>query len=158
MENTPENVVDAGLQGNPITVTPEIINYLSTIRKWSKFFAILGFICIGLFVIGGLFMGLVLSNLSAVTGGSMPFFSGYLGFIYIIFAVLYFFPVLYLYRFADYMKKAIQWNDNQSFTLSFYNLKRYLNFIGILTIVVLSLYALAIVMFAIIAMAFHSKM
>jgi hypothetical protein len=63
---------------------------------------------------------------------------------YLIFAALWFFPCLYLYRFATQMQQAIQSNEQLKIQQSLRNLKSYFRFVGILFIVILSLYALGI--------------
>src|SRR5690606_1643028 len=74
----------------------------------------------------------------------------YFGLIYIVLAVIYFFPVLYLFNFSRKLKIALASNDMSSLTEAFSNLKSHYKFIGILAIVVVSIYILAFV-FAIMA-------
>lgn len=113
--------------------------FLDETRKWTMFLAIIGFIFIGLIVLMGLIFGLV---------GS--FFGSYLGgferiailLVYILIGVLYFFPIYYLMKFSINMKNAIQQGKQQELTSAFEFLKSHYKFIGILTIVALSLYVL----------------
>ena len=64
---------------------------------------------------------------------------------YILFALVYFFPCLYLFRFGSQMQLALRNNDQQMLTSSFKYLKSWFRFVGILTIVVLSCWVLALV-------------
>ena len=89
---------------------------LSEAAKWGKFLGIMGFIFCGLMVI-----------------------------VYILIAILYFFPCLYLYNFSAKMQRALQANDQGSLTDSFKNLKSCFKFLGIMTIVILTFYLLAII-------------
>ena len=72
----------------------------------------------------------------------LGFTSGILGFIYVIIALIYFFPISYLFKFAKKMKNALKSSDNTELTSAFSNLKSHYKFIGIFTIIILSLYVL----------------
>jgi hypothetical protein len=65
--------------------------------------------------------------------------------------LLYFFPVLYLFNFSKKMKNALSNNKTVDFTLAFKNLKSHYKFIGIFTIVIISMYVL---MFLFLALGF----
>jgi hypothetical protein len=127
-------------------VDHESSSYLGETAKWAKFLAILGFIFCGLFVLGGLFAGSILSGAMGRFGGDSSRISGVaLSFIYILGALLYFFPCLYLFNFASKMQVALRNNDQQQMTQSFKNLKSCYKFVGILMIVILAFYALALI-------------
>lgn len=130
-------------------------SFILEIAKWAKFLSIIGFIGIGLMFLAAIVMmvaGAALSNFSSEYSRS-PIGAGMVGFIYIIMAVLYFFPVLYLFKSAVSLKKGIINNDEIILTDGFQNLKSHYKFIGIMMIVVLSLYAL-LFLFAMLALAF----
>lgn len=124
-------------------ISEEIKDYLRETSTWAYFLSILGFIGLGLMVLLGLFFGAIMSSLP---GGDpyneLGFSGGFLGIIYVIFALIYFFPILYLFMFAKKMKDALRTNDNIELTAAFSNLKSHYKFIGIFTIVILSLYVL----------------
>jgi hypothetical protein len=123
--------------------------HLLEAAKWAKFLVIVGFVMCGLLVIVSFFIGTIFST----SMGKYNDYSGGLGaglgifvtVLYLAIAVLYFFPCLFLLRFANNMIVAL--NTNEQFTLnrSFQNLKIMFRFVGILTIVVLSLYIIAFV-------------
>lgn len=71
---------------------------------------------------------------------------GVLGFVYIIIAVVYYFPVNYLYKFSSQMRTGIDSNNQELMTLGFENLKSLFKFIGVATIVVISIYVLALIL------------
>jgi len=71
--------------------------------------------------------------------------SGFLGVFIIIMSLIMFFPALYLWNFSSKMRKALNNNDQPLLTESLKNLKSFFKFYGILLIVVLSFYALALV-------------
>ena len=125
-------------------------NYLSESARWARFLSIMGFIGCGLMVLGGLLFGSFFSYImknteaetTAVAGGlisSLYAGSAILG------AVLIFFPSLYLFRFSSKMRIATNNNDQSALTDSVKNLKSFFKFYGIVTIIALSFYALAIV-------------
>lgn len=115
--------------------------FLKETAKWANFLAIIGFIGIGLLVLLALFAGAIFSNLP---GGNVAssIGGGLITFIYLLMALLYFFPVMYLYKFATKMKLGLARNNEDELTEAFLNLKSHYKFIGILTIIMLSLYAL----------------
>jgi hypothetical protein len=65
-------------------------------------------------------------------------------------ALLYFFPTLYLFSFASKMQVALRNNDQISLNNSFKNLKSCLKFFGVLLVITLCIYAIALI-FAVIA-------
>lgn len=116
-----------------------IQDYLLEAAKWAKFLSILGFIGVGFMVIFSLFMGIGMGSLASLStlGGGL-----FISFIYLIIAALYFFPLLYLFKFATNVKRGILNHDNETLVESFKNLKSTFKFLGIYSIVVLSLYLL----------------
>ena len=119
---------------------------LSEAAKWGKFLGIMGFIFCGLMVIIGFFAGTIFSRAFSQMGGEMSMGMGsFMTIVYILIAILYFFPCLYLYNFSAKMQRALQANDQGSLTDSFKNLKSCFKFLGIMTIVILTFYFLAII-------------
>lgn len=122
--------------------------YLAETAKWAKFLSIVGFVVCAIMLLAGIFMGTVMGSLSSM-GGAAGTFAGagsvFISIFYVAIAALYFFPCLYLYRFSIAMKTAIQTNEPIQLQASFRNLKSCFRFMGILTIIILSFYALAIV-------------
>lgn len=143
------NPFDKDMREDGLQMSQPSMEFLESSAKWARFLAILGFIGIGLMVIASLFMivaGSALSSRSYRYGGGglmgMPF--GMVGIIYLVMAVLYFFPVLYLNNFASKMLNAIVMRDQVQLESSFENLRNHYRFVGILTIVLIGLYFLMI--------------
>jgi heme/copper-type cytochrome/quinol oxidase subunit 2 len=65
--------------------------------------------------------------------------------IMLIFAVIYFFPLLYLFRFSKHTKKAVANLDANEMKLGIKNMKSYWKYIGILIIILLSFYLLVLI-------------
>ena len=137
-----------------LSIDPAAKLHLSEAARWARFLSIVGFVIIGLIVLVGIFagsiMGTMMGNVGAgnelgnprVTGGIM---GSLLVIIYILAAALYFFPCLFLYRFATKMKTALAADDQETLNTSFQNLKKLLRFMGIMTIIVLAFYAIILV-------------
>jgi len=70
---------------------------------------------------------------------------GLLAAFYVVIAVIYFFPVYYLFKYAKGMKQALDSSNSELLSDSLVYLKSHHKFLGIMTIVILSLYLLAIV-------------
>lgn len=130
--------------GNSLSVDNDIKSFLLETAKWAKFISIIGFIGLGFMVLGGLIVLTIGSTLSSMAGPT-PFPIGLFGFIYLVMAVVYFFPILYLYKCAVGLKNGINSNNQETFKNGIQNLKSHYKFIGISLIVVLSLYVLMFV-------------
>jgi hypothetical protein len=120
------------------------ISYLSETAKWAKFLSIVGFVFCGLFVLLGIFMGTTMSTVFATS--HMGTNSGVVfSVVYVFIAALYFFPCLYMIKFSRFMQVAIKAGDPVQLNEGLKNLKSCFKFMGIFTIILLSLYLLGIV-------------
>jgi hypothetical protein len=128
---------------NTSFINGEIRSYLAESAKWGKFLAIMGYIGIGLLILLALGM-MVMGSASSLFPG-MGMNMGAFGLIYVALAAFYFFPVYYLHQFSLKIKQGLTSQDSQSITIGFRNLKSLFKFMGIFTIVILSIYALVIV-------------
>ncbi|MFM9984333.1 MAG: DUF5362 family protein [Flavobacteriales bacterium] len=115
-------------------------SFLLETAKWAKFLSIVGFVFIGLIVLGALFVGAA----GSAFGGIGAMGGGLIAFIYILIAVLYFFPIFYLFKASVALKEGLLANDEGALTNGFENLKSHYKFVGILTIVILSFYVLVL--------------
>jgi hypothetical protein len=125
-----------------IELSQESKRYLKGAGNWAKFLAILGFIGIGIMVVFGLSFGAIMSAINPdfhdLPAPEMAF-----GLIYIIIAIVYFFPVLYLYRFVIHCRRAVSLSDSFQLSEAFKNLKLHYQFIGILAIILIGIYIIA---------------
>lgn len=130
-----------------LQLTNESKSFLREAGKWANFLGVLGFIGLGFMVIGAfsiIAMGSAFGSMGGGAGAFGAIGSTFLGVIYLLMVLLYFFPVLYLYRFGSKVKKAFANNDTAMLTSSLENLKSHYKFVGILAIIMLSFYVLAI--------------
>ncbi len=109
--------------------------YLADARKWAKFLAILGFIYCGMMLIGSIFVGFIMTMVTAMSPKPLPFPLGAFSIIYVFIAVVYFFPVYYLYKFSEDLKKALELGMEDYLTSAFRWLKSHYKYMGIMIIV-----------------------
>jgi hypothetical protein len=136
--------METPLETRKIEVEPETLKHLNTARKWAMFLAITCFIFLGLAVIVGLIAGTFLSAFSTGEKGlgipeSLMFIP------VLLIGAIYFFPVLFLFRFSKQAHRAILTFDKLALHKAIKNLKAYFAYIGILIIIILSLYILVLV-------------
>lgn len=117
-----------------LRLSPVGVGYLLETAKWAKFLSVLGFIFTGLMVVGGLIASVTMSRF----GGQ----AAIIGLVYIIMGAIYFFPILYLYKFSNDLKEALNRNESTQLELALGNLKSHYKFIGIFTIVIIGIYLL----------------
>ena len=127
-----------------IEIEHDTLKYLNTTRKWAMFLAIIGFIFLGLIIVIGLIAGTFLTAFSS--GEKSLGIPESLMFVpVLLLAVIYFFPVLFLFRFSKHTSHALHTLDKQELHKAIRNLKAYFAYIGILIIVVLIIYIIALI-------------
>ena len=128
------------------------IPYLTEAAKWAKFLAIMGFIFCALFVLLGIFAGSIMSGFMGQTSSSFgseasglaAMGTGVIAAVYIILALIYLIPCIYLFNFASKMQTALRNNDQVNLNTSFRNLKSCFKFWGIMMIIILCFYAIVL--------------
>jgi uncharacterized membrane protein len=157
MENNSlfENENKSAFDTFELQFTQQAQGFVRETAKWATFLSIMGFIFIGFMVLGALGMFAMGSTMSSMGAGSPMGAMGMLGgatmgIMFLLFALLYFFPVLYLYKFASNAKEALNSNNTERLTVAFENLKSHYKFVGILTVIGLAFYVL-IFIFSIVA-------
>ena len=127
-----------------LTLNNRSKGFLKEITKWAYFLSIIGFIGLGLMLILAAFSGVMFNNLP--NAQVMPFDMGlFMSILYVVMALIYFFPIYYLFKFSTKMKIALSNKSDTSLSDALEMLKSHYKFIGILTIVIMSLYALIFV-------------
>jgi len=137
-----------------IEIGSDALGYLDTTRKWTMFFAVLGFIVIGLMIIGGFAAGALMKSLSGLSGveglegmegmEAAGAASGVAQVLFIVimlvFAVIYFFPLFFLLKFSTHTSRAVKALDREELGKAFRYMKSYWLYIGVLVIIVLAIY------------------
>ena len=144
MEMTSQN--ETGLQNDQLVLNSESVRYLKTIASWTTFFSIAGFIFIGFMIVFGLVINTFMTAAFAAAGNPVM---QYMGFLYVALSLIYIMPVLYLYRFSTLAKSAIRNSDSVQIISALKNLKSHFKYVGIFTIVILALYILVGLGFAV---------
>jgi hypothetical protein len=132
------------------------INYLREAAKWGKFIGIIGFVMIGIFVVFAVFMGAIFGGTAAMSNmsyGMGAMSGGMITGTYLVMALIYFFPTLYLYRFSVRTARALRDSNSELLTDGVGQLKSMFKFMGILMIVIIGLYAIIFIFAAIIGAA-----
>lgn len=122
--------------------------HLLETTRWTKFLAVLGFIFTGLlaiFALAFIFMGASLfasypSEMSASGLGAT------MGFVFLISAALYFYPIYSLLKFSTCMKRGLNTGSRELINEGFRYQKNMYRFIGIMAIIVIALYLLLFVL------------
>ncbi|MBP5994916.1 MAG: hypothetical protein KA736_04380 [Crocinitomicaceae bacterium] len=133
-----------------LKLTDNSLIFMMEIVKWAKFLAICSFVGIGIMALVG--VGMIILQFEGQAKGFSPVIMGLL---YMLMSVIYFFPAMYLYRFATASGDAIEKLNDDILEEGLENLKSLFRFTGISMIIMLSLYAVGII--AVIA-AFVIKM
>jgi hypothetical protein len=135
--------------GNPITQLEQLIlnsnakAFLKETAKWAFFLSIIGFIGIGLLVILAIFSSVIFNAIPQAK--LVPFNLGFaMTIVYSLSGVVYFFPVYYLMQFSTKMKKALETKNDETLADAFQVLKSHYKFIGVFTIITMSLYVMLI--------------
>jgi heme/copper-type cytochrome/quinol oxidase subunit 2 len=127
-----------------IQIDSEILHNLNVTRKWAMFLSVLGFIMLGLLIFAGLATSLFLTTFST-TRASLGIPESLLILLLFVAAGIYFFPVFFLFRFSRNTRDAIHFLDMKKLKTGTRNLRLYFTYVGILVIVVLSVYVVALI-------------
>ena len=125
-----------------LTVTKASQSYLSEIATWARFFAILGFIFIGLLLVFAFFAVPIFGTVTKSQSGVPDDLGSIMLVTNVLIAIVYFFPLYYLLQFSKKIKKALKTKNDQMLAKAFQMLKSHYTFIGVLTIITISLYFL----------------
>lgn len=125
--------------------------HLAESARWGRFLSIVGFVFIALMALGALAMmafGSAIYN--SISSGVGAFAGVGIGLLYLVVAAIYLYPTLKLYRFAQNARQALASAESHLLSESMRNLSGMFKFFGILTAIVLGIYALIFV-FALLA-------
>ena len=118
------------------------ISHLKETRSWTYFISIVAFIFMGLLLVMGIAGGSILTRMNPMAAEVS---GGVLVFTMLLMIAIYFFPIYFLFNFSRYSKMAIANNDSQSFAEAMRYLKLHYRYVGILLIIVLSIYLLVFI-------------
>ena len=125
-----------------LTLTSRAKGFLKETAKWCKFLSILGFLGLGLLFLSSFFISTIYASMPQST--SIPFNLGTaMTIFYIIMIAIYIFPLYYLHQFSVKLKKALTSKDDEVLANALEMLKSHYKFVGVFTIIMLSIYILA---------------
>jgi uncharacterized membrane protein len=135
-----------------LSIDPITKAHLSETAKWARFLAIVGFVFLLLLVLVGIYSTVTLNRFEEsyrdLGGMGSEGFAGSAGtgmaVMYSIMAVIWFFPLLFTFRFANQMHNALQSNDQELLNAAFQNLKVCYRYLGIVTVIFLVMIALSL--------------
>ncbi|MGN6647379.1 MAG: hypothetical protein ACTHJT_12715 [Cytophaga sp.] len=118
--------------------------YLTETAKWGKFLSIVGFVGLGLLVILAFSIGLIFEQLGTAAVDQFGDFNPGVAvtIFYLLFALLWFFPVFYMFKFSTGILKTVPAMDITGIENALSNLKSLFKFYGIFTIVILCFYGI----------------
>ena len=135
-----------------LSIDPATKVHLSETARWARFLSIAGMVFIIFLVALGIYSSLTISRYEDMFNG----YPGQRGFMdsvgvvvavmYVIMAMVAFFPLLFMFRFANQMRAALSSNNQALLNSSFQNLKIYFRYLGIVTIICIVLTALSLFM------------
>ena len=128
------NLTDS-LNSQSLIMTKDTLASLDRMIYWAKFLSILGFIGVAFMLIGALSIAFVGNSImgAEVAGLSV---------IYFVFAAIYFMPMYYLFKFATHARQGLTLKNQHETDQGLIYLAAHYKFIGIMAIVLLSLYVL----------------
>lgn len=139
------------LLNDELQITPDIKALLHESARWGRFLSIVGLILSGMVVVMAFLLPSLIDTLSAIQHTEMLPEGSKTGITinFLIIASVIFFPSIFLLKFSKAMKKALEEINQDDFSIAFSNLKTLLKFYGVITIIILGLYALAIILYLI---------
>ncbi len=131
--------LDANFQSgsNPpegLRITQTIRRYWYESSRWALFFAILGFIYIGLILL------IFITASSKLGSAGIP-----IVFMLLSLSAFVLPPVWFIFQFAQNIQKALRHEDNQAAAVGFQNLRRLYQFVGVLTAILLGFYGITLI-------------
>ena len=145
---TLENYVE--IKDQKIELEGITLLHLNEIRKWTQFLSILGFMAVGLLLFLGVIMLVVSFFRSPFQYDQLGMMGPLMWIFYLLFALIYFFPVLYMYQFSRYAKQSLMQigsggSSSELMAYAIIYLKKHFRYVGIFTIVILAVYLVVII-------------
>lgn len=115
--------------------------------KWAFVFSIIGFVFSGFLLFFGMFFLIFFNEANTVFAGFSDFPPYVYAIIYMLSAIISFFPFLYIYSFSRRIKAAIAEKDTKDLTIALSKLKLYFKFIVIAISTLFIIFILGLVFF-----------
>lgn len=123
-------------------VTAEAVELLRKTKPWVRFFSVLGIIGIVLMALGA--MAMVLLNFGPFR--SMPLAARIgIGVLYIVLAIFYVPPVLFLHRYASRIRDLMDENSSRNLENALRAQKSFWKYIGLFTVITICIYIVVLI-------------
>jgi hypothetical protein len=142
MNKNLETIDGESINEGGLVINQQMKQDLLVSAKWGKFLAIVGFIMLGFMLLGAIGMFGMGSSM-----GRQVFPVTSMGILYLLIIGLYFFPTYYLLQYSNKIKEAVTSVNNMSMQEAFSFMAKLYRFIGVLTVVILSLYFIFFIFF-----------
>jgi hypothetical protein len=117
---------------------------LKETAKWAKFLGIFGFVLTAIMILVGIFAGTLFSFIPEADTLYAKGTNIFLSVFYILIGTAYYFPSMYMYRFSKKLASAVQTNNSNDLDTAFRNQKSLYKFMGVLAVIMLGFYAIAL--------------
>ena len=144
MENLEEK------SSNELKVSDVIKENITSGMKWAKFLTILMSIAVALMIL----CGVMIMVIPSITGPNSPAAMGVMGVVYILFALIYIYPIKLCFSGIRNVNDAFQYDSQEDLEAASVNLRKLLKFMGIVAITMIVIYLIAI--FILVAVGFVS--
>jgi len=143
--------MESNFNNGDLRVTPGMETNWRITSKWAMFFAVLGFIVTGLYLLSALAIIPALRMMAAM--GTLPepvnsligSFSWVIVLLYLGALACVFLLALYHLRFSNSINRALNFTDQNAFANAWLNLRNHFRLYGIMTITFIALYLIMLV-------------
>ncbi len=146
-----ENQLEQQEQNTPMMLNNQMKKHLYETAKWTNFLSLVGLVGIAILMV--LSIAIIGGFISLGEELSAQISRALIGVIYFLITALYAYPTIRLLQFSRNLKRGLLENDEDIVTTSFQNLKSVFKFLGILTLILICIYAFIFLM-AIVSKAF----
>jgi len=130
-----------------LTVTEDIRSYIYETARWTRFLSIIGFVATGIMILFSFSAEALISAMNGKVGAAnnpwAALGGGFLTIVFLLSALLYFYPSLLLFKYASSAKQAVLYGDQPALSEAMIRMKSFFKFWGIITITVLALYIIS---------------
>ncbi len=141
-------------------VSPGTIAALAGTKPWVRFMSVMMWIGVGFMVLAGIMMATVMNGIMAATQPNNPFgksFGLLMGLLYIVMSFLYIYPALKLGNFASRIKDLMNSRSVSDLDAALNQQRQFWKFLGVMMIVLFSLYILIAIGAGVVAAMSASK-
>lgn len=130
---------------SPPILTDEMVRSITGTGPWIRLMSILGFVSVGFLLLGGILMAATSVMGSAIDRQLGIMFLMPMSILYMLLAIVFFFPSLYLWQTAGAIIRVRKGELSAGTATALDRQRKFWKFIGIVTICLLALYPVLIV-------------